>query len=150
MLITEMSLTQCQEFLSRSEFGRLGCTKDNQPFVVPISFAYESDRLYGFTTLGRKVEWMRANPKVCVEVDEITTNSNWISVILNGRYQELPDTLRHRPEHAHAWELLTKRTDWWANAHATRQYTPLASVFYCIHVDTMTGHRAVHNPLSLQ
>jgi nitroimidazol reductase NimA-like FMN-containing flavoprotein (pyridoxamine 5'-phosphate oxidase superfamily) len=31
-------------------------------------FAYETDYLCGLSTFGRKIEWMRANPKVCVKV----------------------------------------------------------------------------------
>ena len=34
---------------------------------------------------------MRANPRVCVEVDEITTYDQWVSVVAFGRYEELPE-----------------------------------------------------------
>ena len=34
---------------------------------------------------------MRANPLVCVEWDEVTSFDHWISVIVYGRYEELPD-----------------------------------------------------------
>ena len=34
---------------------------------------------------------MRANPKVCVEIDEIATDSRKMSIIVNGGYQELPE-----------------------------------------------------------
>jgi hypothetical protein len=36
--------------------------------------------LYSFATIGRKVEWMRANPLVCVEVDEIVSRQKWQTV----------------------------------------------------------------------
>ena len=51
--------------------------------VVPVYLAYDeaSGCLYGFTTPGQKVEWMRANPLVCVEVDEIAAYDQWVSVI---------------------------------------------------------------------
>ena len=87
-------------------FGRLGCARDNQPYVVPIYFAYEPDHLYGFSTFGRKIEWMRANPRVCVEVEEVASHFSWVSVILNGRYQELPDTPECSSERQHAYPLL--------------------------------------------
>ena len=92
MLINDMTAKECSEMLARTSFGRLGCARDNQPYVVPIYFAYEPGHLYGFSTVGQKIEWMRANPKVCVEVDEVTNHFEWMSVIVNGRYQELPDT----------------------------------------------------------
>ena len=54
MVITEMTSKECQEILARTGFGRLGCTRNNQPYVVPIYFAYEPDHLYGFSTFGQK------------------------------------------------------------------------------------------------
>lgn len=95
MLIHEMNKDECLLVLSGTRLARLGCAHNNQPYVVPVSLAYddtETDHpcLYGVTTLGQKVEWMRENPLVCVEVDKITTHDVWVSVIAFGRYQELP------------------------------------------------------------
>ena len=39
--------------------------------VVPVNFAFDSKYIYGFTTLGQRVESMRLNPLVCFEVDEL-------------------------------------------------------------------------------
>jgi nitroimidazol reductase NimA-like FMN-containing flavoprotein (pyridoxamine 5'-phosphate oxidase superfamily) len=81
MLISEMTEKECRQFLSRSAFGRLACARGNQPYVVPIYFVYEPDHLYGFSTFGKKVEWMRSNPLVCVEIDEVPNHFNWTSLI---------------------------------------------------------------------
>ena len=37
-----------------------------------------------------KVEWMRSNPLVCFEVDEVQNQNRWSSVIVFGRYEECP------------------------------------------------------------
>jgi hypothetical protein len=96
MVIHEMNTEECFQFLSRARLARLACARENQPYVVPVSVACHlfggEACLYSFTTLGQKVEWMRANPLVCVEVDDITSDVEWVSVIAFGRYQELPDT----------------------------------------------------------
>jgi nitroimidazol reductase NimA-like FMN-containing flavoprotein (pyridoxamine 5'-phosphate oxidase superfamily) len=34
---------------------------------------------------------MRANPRVCVQTDEFANQLQWISVIANGLYEELPE-----------------------------------------------------------
>jgi nitroimidazol reductase NimA-like FMN-containing flavoprotein (pyridoxamine 5'-phosphate oxidase superfamily) len=34
---------------------------------------------------------MRANASVCVEVDDVVSYDQWVSVIATGRYEELPD-----------------------------------------------------------
>lgn len=147
MLIRDMTPQECREVLTRSGFGRLGCARDNQPYIVPIYFGFELEILYGFTTVGRKIEWMRTNPKVCVEVDEVVSHFQWMSVIVMGRYQELPNILEFRPERQNALLALEKRMLWWQTAIAAQQlptrHQTSEPLFYCIHIDSMTGHRAV-------
>jgi hypothetical protein len=119
-----------------------GCSLDDQPYVVPIRLAYEPDYIYVFSTYGQKIEWMQANPKVCIEIDEITKESHWVSVIANGRYQELPEP-EFAEERARARELLGKQYQWWLNALAERQTKSSASLveplFFRIHIDSITG-----------
>src|SRR5579863_5990062 len=93
MVIREMSTEACLRVLARARLARLACARENQPYVVPVYLVYHeaSGCLYGFTTPGQKVEWMRANPLVCVEVDEIAAYDQWVSVIALGRYEELPE-----------------------------------------------------------
>ncbi|MGA8440494.1 MAG: pyridoxamine 5'-phosphate oxidase family protein [Candidatus Sulfotelmatobacter sp.] len=43
MLVNDVSGKECRVPLARSSTGRLGCSLDGQPYVVPIDFAYESD-----------------------------------------------------------------------------------------------------------
>jgi hypothetical protein len=95
MMIREMSRDECFRVLAGTRLARLGCAHENQPYVVPVYLAYHeaSGCLYGFTTPGQKVEWMRANPLVCVEMDEIAAHDQWVSIIAMGRYEELPNTL---------------------------------------------------------
>jgi nitroimidazol reductase NimA-like FMN-containing flavoprotein (pyridoxamine 5'-phosphate oxidase superfamily) len=66
MLIQEMTEAECITILARARLGRLACAHQNQPYVVPIYFAYEQPYAYAFTTPGQKVEWMRYNPLVCL------------------------------------------------------------------------------------
>jgi nitroimidazol reductase NimA-like FMN-containing flavoprotein (pyridoxamine 5'-phosphate oxidase superfamily) len=48
--------------------------------------------------LGKRFEWMRANPLVCLEVDQIISENQWMSIVVFGQYEELPD----KPEYEHA------------------------------------------------
>ena len=41
MEINEMTGEECSAFLERASLGRLGCSYENQPYVVPIHFAYD-------------------------------------------------------------------------------------------------------------
>ena len=90
MLIQELSRQASLDLLARTRLGRLARTQEAQPYVVPVHFAYDDNALYSFATVGQKIEWMRANPLVCVEVDEVVGQQQWVSVIVFGRYEELP------------------------------------------------------------
>jgi nitroimidazol reductase NimA-like FMN-containing flavoprotein (pyridoxamine 5'-phosphate oxidase superfamily) len=92
MLICDMNAQECRDLLTRLGVGRLACSHYDQPYMVPVYFAYEPDRLYGFATFGQKIDWMRSNPLVCVEADEVRSHFEWQSVIVLGRYEEYPDT----------------------------------------------------------
>jgi hypothetical protein len=94
MLIQKMTRSECLGTLAGARLGRLACAQGDQPYAVPFYFVYHEPYLYGFTTPGQKTEWMRANPHVCVELDEVDDAEQWMSVILFGRYEELPDALR--------------------------------------------------------
>jgi hypothetical protein len=36
--------------------------------------------MHGFCMVGQKIGWMRANPLVCVEADEVVNHTGWASV----------------------------------------------------------------------
>jgi len=118
---------------------------------VPFYFAYHYNHLYSFSTVGQKIEWMRANPLVCVEADEVVTAHKWMSVIVSGHYEELLDKPEWRSEREFAWRLLQQYAMWWEPGHAKTiaQGTErlLAPVFYRIHVARITGRRATLEPV---
>src|SRR5260370_9607284 len=70
---------------SRAHLGRLACSQGAQPYVVPCYFACDNKFMYSFSTVGKKIEGMRANPLVRVEADEVVNSQNWRSVIVLGR-----------------------------------------------------------------
>ena len=146
MFIHEMTYEQCRNVLQKACVGRLGCARDNQPYVVPIHFDFDGLYVYGFTTLGQKIEWMRSNPQVCLEVDEEIGDQQWTSIIIFGKYEELPDTPEYLAARTHAYAFLQKRALWWEPAYISQAHRDqphsLIPIFYRIHIDRMTGHQA--------
>ncbi len=145
MRIDQLSDSECREILSRASMARLGCSLNDQPYVVPVGIACEENEIYVFSTLGQKIKWMRSNPKVCVQVDEIRSQSDWASVIANGEYQELPEP-QFEHERAHARRLLQVRHQWWLNAMAERRIRlrdeDIKPLFFRIRISSVTGLRA--------
>jgi nitroimidazol reductase NimA-like FMN-containing flavoprotein (pyridoxamine 5'-phosphate oxidase superfamily) len=154
MIIQELTRQECFEALGRARLGRLGCAHENQPYVVPVYVAFHAPScggcyLYGFTTPGQKVEWMRANPMVCFEWDEVVDYNRWTSVIAFGQYEELKTTPEWERELLRAHDLLQSYAMWWqpgsaafaASAHRDPS-EPFTPIFYRIRIDRLTGHRA--------
>lgn len=146
MFIHEMTDQECRSALQEASVGRLGCARNNQPYVVPVYFGFDGKHIYGFTTVGQKIEWMRANPKVCLEIDERISEEQWTSVIVFGRYEELPDEPRYEVARMLAHEVLRLRPMWWEPAFMSDMHRDtshsVVPVFYRIHICRMTGHRA--------
>ena len=144
MVIKEISGADCREVLSRAFMARLACSREDQPYVVPICIAYETDYLYIFSTFGKKIDWMRTNPKVCLEVDELNSQSDWVSVVVTGRYEELPEP-QFTDERDHVRRILEKRHHWWLNALAQRRSQlpdeQISPILARIHIDSVTGLR---------
>lgn len=155
MFIHDMTEAECRYALQHANVGRLACTRDNQPYVVPIYFAYDEQHLYAISTIGQKIEWMRANPLVCVEVDNITSHEEWMSLVVFGRYEELPDLPEYKYSREQALALLQRRSAWWwepACVCENHRDTPhsCVPVAYRIRIDRMSGLRAMPDPVQIK
>ena len=146
MLIHEMTLEECRDTFTQTNLARLACEMNGEPYVVPVYLSYDENYLFGFSSMGFKIDCMRANPLVCVEIDDVKTQNEWMSVLVFGTYEELPDTPENVAARARAYELLEKRAMWWEPASVAvehREYPKTVSpIFYRILIDRMTGHRA--------
>lgn len=147
MFVHEMSKAECNNALSQARYGRLACAHNSQPYVLPFNFVFDGDiHLYGFTTFGQKVEWMRSNPLVCFEIDEVQNHNHWSSVIVFGHYEELPDTPEFEIARTHAQECLQNQVMWWEPAYISQEHRDrphsLTPIFFRIKIEDVTGHRA--------
>ena len=115
MQIHELTPTECREVLSRTNLGRLACSRADQPYIVPISVAYDSESncLFSFSAIGKKVDWMRENPKVCVEVEDVADRFHWTTIVILGRFDEIDDSAEHKDMRQRALELFERRAEWW-------------------------------------
>lgn len=151
MQIYELTHKECVEALAHLRFGRLACSREDQPYIVPIYFAYHDRHLYSFATRGQKIDWMRANPRICVEAEEIINHHHWLSVVVLGRYEELLDNCEWKLERELAHTLLQQQAMWWEPAYVGTAHldiaTDLIPIYYRIHIDQMTGRRASPDPL---
>ena len=80
---------EIEELIHREYIGRIGCHAEDITYIVPISYVYDGEYIYGHTFEGMKVNMMRKNPKVCFQVDDMHNMANWQSAVAWGNFEEL-------------------------------------------------------------
>lgn len=147
MSLTDMTEHECFAFLEEKNIAHLACISESYPFLVPIHYAFEMGKMYVFSLPGIKITALRACPYVCVQVEEVTGERCWKSVLIQGMYNELPDTPERHNERIYAWNLLQKRALWWEPgsftvANGNDSGTPDA-IFFSVSVDKVSGRQMI-------
>ena len=146
MIIRTLSQVECTRLLAENRLAHLACARDGRPYVVLIHYAYADNQLYAFSMPGKKIEWMRSNPLVCVLMDVRGQGRQWQSVVIDGRYEELPDVIGHKREREHAWSLLSQHANWWEPGGLKPVVPPTSNaplpVFFRIAVEHLSGREA--------
>lgn len=147
MIIRELSAAECTKLIAEERLARLACVSDGRPYIVPMFYAYADGCAYALTLPGRKLEIMRANPQVALLVERNGGGRSWSSALAEGQFEELPDRIGHKHLRERAWSLLAVHADWWEPG-ALKPVSPAVStrsahVFLRIHIEKLTGRRAI-------
>jgi uncharacterized protein len=89
MNIGKLRDTDALAILREGNLGRLGCIAAGWPYVVPVNYFFDGKDIYIHTLPGKKLDALRANPRACLQVDEIKDSFNWRSVIAYGTFEEV-------------------------------------------------------------
>lgn len=147
MQIRTLSTLECAKILAANRVGSLACARDGQPYIVPLYYAHADNRLYAFSMPGKKIEWMRTSPLVSVQVEERGMGRGWRSVVVNGRYEELPDRIGYKVQRDHAWSVLSKHADWWEPGALKPETADISDrlphVFFGIFIAEVSGREAI-------
>lgn len=87
-----LSREEALELLESAPVAHIGVVADGLPYVSPMSFVVVDDQVAFRTVPGRRLEAIRANPRVCVEAAKFDSASGeWASVIVMGTASEIGD-----------------------------------------------------------
>ena len=56
---------------------------------MPVNYFFDGKDIYVHTLPGKKLDALRSNPRVCLQVDDIKDSYNWRSVIAYGTFEEV-------------------------------------------------------------
>ncbi len=90
-MIKNLKKRASQDILKKNYIGRLAYMAKGEPYVVPITYYYDDDNnsIISYASEGHKIESMRNNRTVSLQVDEITSVNHWRSVLVHGLFEEL-------------------------------------------------------------
>ncbi len=97
-MIGKLNEEEIMDLLNSNVIGRLGCTDGETVYVVPINYVFHNNYILAHSTTGKKVNFMRTNPRVCFEVDEVDDLTNWRSAIVWGDFEEVSDELEKQEQ----------------------------------------------------
>ncbi len=81
-----------EALLHGSIAGRIACNAPgDRPYLVPLAYAYDGESVYAISGPGRKIDLMRADPRVSFEVDRVDRSDRWQSVVADGEFEEVTD-----------------------------------------------------------
>jgi nitroimidazol reductase NimA-like FMN-containing flavoprotein (pyridoxamine 5'-phosphate oxidase superfamily) len=93
-VVSMESITEAEarEFLERSSVIHFGVIAEGEPYVTPMSFVVDGNRLLFRTKPGRRFGAIESEPVVSLEASDFHPESgDWISVIIRGRAAEVTD-----------------------------------------------------------
>jgi hypothetical protein len=81
---------ECIDLLNNNYIGHLAYISEGKPFTVPITYYYDQkDSILAYASEGHKIEAMRKNTAVSLQVEEISGVKDWISILVHGEFKEI-------------------------------------------------------------
>lgn len=80
----ELTAEQCRAILEEGRIAHIACLWQGEPYVTPMSYVVIGDTVYFRTRPGRRVEALKIDPKVCVEVSILRSDIDWDSIVFWG------------------------------------------------------------------
>ena len=85
---------EIEQELNEGMVAHLGVADEGVPYVTPLSYVYSGGAIAFRTLEGRRVQALRTNPRVCVEVIEYDrVTGDWQSVVAFGDAEIVEDDI---------------------------------------------------------
>lgn len=103
--MVDLTTSAIERVLRNNYLGHLAYLWQGNPYVIPITYYFDptDNTIISYTSEGHKIDAMRKNNSVTVQVEEIQSMFNWESVMVHGTFEELEGSvakqkLRHFTE----------------------------------------------------
>jgi nitroimidazol reductase NimA-like FMN-containing flavoprotein (pyridoxamine 5'-phosphate oxidase superfamily) len=91
--LPQMSKDEVEELIKAHFLCRIAFRGTDYPYIAPFQYVYKNGALYfHFTAYGRKVQLLREENRVCVEVEQYAPDlSRYMFVAITGKVSVLED-----------------------------------------------------------
>jgi nitroimidazol reductase NimA-like FMN-containing flavoprotein (pyridoxamine 5'-phosphate oxidase superfamily) len=84
---------EARQFFAGAMVAHIGVVSNGDPYVSPVSYVLDGNRVLFRTKPGKRFEGLIANPRVSIEASRFDEETgDWISVIVQGRAVERTDS----------------------------------------------------------
>ncbi len=89
-MIEHLDENKARRLFKEQKFGHLGCIlASGAPYVVPVNYLFLDDDIYIHSPPGDKIDALRSNGKICLQVEKIKDPYQWQSAIVFGEFEEI-------------------------------------------------------------
>ncbi len=137
--IEDLSQEQMTNLLESEQVAHLGCHNKDEVYVVPITYAIDDGYIYMHSKNGKKIDIMRKNPSICIQVDNIKDYCHWKSIIAHGRFEELSDLEAARAMHILIRKTLRKQNHKVSSLEFDYEALLEKSIIFRMRIEKLTG-----------
>lgn len=89
-MIKNLDIKESLFVLENNYIGHLSYIYQNRPYVVPVTYYYDqaNNAIICYSGEGHKINAMRKNNAVSLQVAEIVTVNDWKSVLVHGTFEQ--------------------------------------------------------------
>ncbi|WP_323788033.1 pyridoxamine 5'-phosphate oxidase family protein [Psychroserpens sp.] len=87
-MIKSLDRKDCELILKQNYIGHLAYISRNRPYVIPITYFFENNKIICYSGEGHKIDAMRKHAPVALEVSDIESVDHWQSIAVHGSYEE--------------------------------------------------------------
>ncbi|MGB5371263.1 MAG: pyridoxamine 5'-phosphate oxidase family protein [Flavobacteriaceae bacterium] len=147
--MTDLTSSECIRLLKNNYIGHLGFISQGDPHVIPITFYYNQadNTIISYSEEGHKINAMRHNGSVSLQVEEIISNSNWQSVLVHGNFEEIKGSNAKYLLHQFAegvknvLKVKEQKHPEFISEFSSKTYSGGIPIVYRINISVMNGKR---------
>jgi len=147
--MTDLKTNESLRILRNNYVGHLAFIAEGKPFTVPITYFFDpsSNSIISYSGNGYKIDAMRKNSTVSLQVDQIQSGHNWESALAHGTFEELKGSDAKQKLHQFAEGVKSiiyskeRKEVEFINEFSGKQYSGKNSIVYRIKILEITGKR---------